>query len=229
MKRFEDYLENLVKLDLEREERAGKPEAIFGEGKSTEIIIKIAEKYKAINKPVLFTRLNEEQMLELKKLGAEVNEVARTAVFGKASEKVGKVAILTAGTADVPVAEEAKVTAEFLGLETITFYDVGVAGLHRVIEPIKAIRNCDVDSVIVVAGMEGALPSIVASLVDLPVIAVPTSIGYGVHLKGISTLFAMLQSCPSGVAVVNIDNGFGAGVFAYLISRVARRREWSSK
>ncbi len=229
MKKFEEYLEKLVKLDLEREERAGKPEAIFGEGKSTELIVKIAEKYKEMNKPVLFTRLNEEQMLELKKLGAEVNELARTAVFGKMGEKIGKVAILTAGTADVPVAEEAKVTAEFLGLETLTFYDVGVAGLHRVVEPVKTIRGSEVDSVIVIAGMEGALPSIVASLVDLPVIAVPTSIGYGVHLKGISTLFAMLQSCPSGVAVVNIDNGFGAGVFAYLISRVARRRKWSSK
>ncbi|MEM1579382.1 MAG: nickel pincer cofactor biosynthesis protein LarB [Archaeoglobaceae archaeon] len=223
MTRFEDYLENLVKLDLEREERVGKPEAIFGEGKSVEIIVKIAKKYKEIDKPVLFTRLNKEQMLALKELGAEVNEIARTATFGKANEKVGKVAILTAGTADISVAEEAKVTAEFLGLETLTFYDIGVAGLHRIVEPIREIRKSDVDSVIVVAGMEGALPSIVASLIDLPVIAVPSSIGYGVNLRGISTLFAMLQSCPSGVAVVNIDNGFGAGVFAYLISRVAKR------
>ncbi|MEM4503237.1 MAG: nickel pincer cofactor biosynthesis protein LarB, partial [Archaeoglobaceae archaeon] len=226
MKKFEDYLDKLVKLDLEREKRAGKPEAIFGEGKSTEIIVKIAEEYREKGKPVLFTRLNKEQMLELKKLGAEVNEMARTATFGRANEKTGKVAILTAGTADVAVAEEARVTAEFLGLETLTFYDVGVAGLHRVIEPVRAIMNSDVDSVIVIAGMEGALPSIVASLVDLPVIAVPTSIGYGVHLKGISTLFAMLQSCPSGVAVVNVDNGFGAAVFAYLISRVARGKRW---
>lgn len=224
MTRFEDYLENLVKLDLERDERAGKPEAIFGEGKSIEVIVKIAEKYVEIKKPILFTRLNKEQMATLKKLGAEVNEVAKTAIFGKASKKVGKVAILSAGTADVPVAEEARVTAEFLGLETLTFYDVGVAGLHRIVEPVRSIRNSDVDSVIVVAGMEGALPSIVASLVDLPVIAVPTSVGYGVNLRGISTLFAMLQSCPSGVAVVNIDNGFGAAVFAYLVSRVARRK-----
>ncbi|MEM0266658.1 MAG: nickel pincer cofactor biosynthesis protein LarB [Archaeoglobaceae archaeon] len=229
MKKFEDYLDKLVKLDLEREKRAGKPEAIFGEGKSTEIIVKIAEEYREKGKPVLFTRLNKEQMLELKKLGAEVNEMARTATFGRANEKTGKVAILTAGTADVAVAEEARVTAEFLGLETLTFYDVGVAGLHRVIEPVRAIMNSDVDSVIVIAGMEGALPSIVASLVDLPVIAVPTSIGYGVHLKGISTLFAMLQSCPSGVAVVNVDNGFGAAVFAYLISRVARGKRWISR
>lgn len=224
MRKFENYLEELVKLDLERFERSGKPEAIFGEGKSTELIVKIAKEHKEKGKPALFTRLNTEQMIELKKLGADVNEVARTATFGKADERVGKVAILTAGTADIAVAEEARVTAEFLGLETMTFYDVGVAGLHRVIEPIRVIRRSEVDSVIVVAGMEGALPSIVAGLVDLPVIAVPTSIGYGVHLKGISTLFAMLQSCPSGVAVVNIDNGFGAAVFAYLISRVRSRK-----
>ncbi|MCS7144924.1 MAG: nickel pincer cofactor biosynthesis protein LarB [Archaeoglobaceae archaeon] len=223
MKNFEDYLNNLVKLDLGREERSAKPEAIFGEGKPVEVVIKIAEEYKRIGKPALFTRLNKEQMEALKALGAELNEIARTATFGKAKKDLGSVAILTAGTADIAVAEEARVTAEFLGLEVIRFYDVGVAGLHRIIEPVKAIREKKVDSVIVVAGMEGALPSVIASLVDVPVVAVPTSIGYGVHLKGISTLFAMLQSCPSGVAVVNIDNGFGAGVFAYLISRVRNR------
>ncbi|MCX8172162.1 MAG: nickel pincer cofactor biosynthesis protein LarB [Archaeoglobaceae archaeon] len=223
MTRLEDYLENIVRLDLERDKRAGKPEAVFGEGKQLQAIIKIAEEYKKLGKPALFTRLSKEQMDALKSMGAEVNEIARTAIFGKAQKDVGSVAILTAGTADIAVAEEARVTAEFLGLEVIKFYDVGVAGLHRIIEPVKAIREKKVDSVIVIAGMEGALPSVVASLVDVPVIAVPTSIGYGVHLKGISTLFAMLQSCPSGVAVVNIDNGFGAAVFAYLISRVKQR------
>lgn len=225
MKRFEDYLENIAKLDFDREKRAGKPEAIFGEGKPLESILKIAEEYKKRCKPVLFTRLNREQMEALKSMGANVNEIARTATFGKAEKIIGKVAILTAGTADIAVAEEAKETAEFLGLETLTFYDVGVAGLHRIIEPVKAIRESGVDSVIVIAGMEGALPSVIAGLIDLPVIAVPTSVGYGVHLKGISTLFAMLQSCPSGVAVVNIDNGFGAAVFAYLISRVKTREK----
>ncbi|MEM0215739.1 MAG: nickel pincer cofactor biosynthesis protein LarB [Archaeoglobaceae archaeon] len=223
MTRLEDYLENLAKLDFEREKRAGKPEAIFGEGKPVEVVVRIAEEYKKLGQPVLFTRLNKEQMEALKAIGAEINELARTATFGKAKETIGSVAILTAGTADVAVAEEARVTAEFLGLEVLKFYDVGVAGLHRIIEPVKAIREKKVDSVIVIAGMEGALPSVIAGLVDVPVIAVPTSIGYGVHLKGISTLFAMLQSCPSGVAVVNIDNGFGAGVFAYLISKVRSR------
>ncbi|RLI74880.1 nickel pincer cofactor biosynthesis protein LarB, partial [Archaeoglobales archaeon] len=119
----------------------------------------------------------------------------------------------------IPVAEEAATTAEFLGIEVFKFYDVGVAGLHRLIEPIKKIKNEEVDVVIAIAGMEGALPSVVAGLIDLPIIAVPTSVGYGVNLKGISTLFAMLQSCSSGVAVVNIDNGFGAAVFASLIIR----------
>jgi len=223
MTKFEDYLENLAKLDFEREHRAGKPEAIFCEGKPLELVLRIAEEYKKRSKAVLFTRLNKEQMEALKSMGAEVNELARTATFGKAEKIIGSVAILTAGSADVSVAEEASVTASFLGLEVLKFYDVGVAGLHRIIEPVMAIREKKVDSVIVIAGMEGALPSVVAGLVDVPVIAVPTSVGYGVHLKGISTLFAMLQSCPSGVAVVNVDNGFGAAVFAYLISKVKSR------
>jgi len=139
-------------------------------------------------------------------------------------QKMGKVAILTAGTADIPVAEEASMTAEFLGLDVIKFYDVGIAGIHRIIEPIAKILEERVDSVIVIAGMEGALPSVIAGILDVPVIAVPTSIGYGVNLGGIATLFSMLQSCSSGIAVVNIDNGFGAAVFAYLISLVAKRR-----
>jgi hypothetical protein len=142
---------------------------------------------------------------------------------GKRKEGVGKVAILTAGTSDIKVAEEAAMTAEFLGLEVKKFYDVGVAGLHRLIRPLKEIINSDVDSIIVVAGMEGALPSVVAGLVDLPVIAVPTSVGYGVSMEGLTTLFSMLQSCSSGVAVVNIDNGFGAAVFASMISRIRNR------
>jgi NCAIR mutase (PurE)-related protein len=220
MKKFEDYLENLVKLDIDRDLRAGKPEAVFGEGKPVEVLVKIAEEYKKKGKPALFTRLSKEQMTALRSIGAEINETARTATLGKAEKIIGKVAIVTAGTADIGVAEEARVTAEFLGLEVLRFYDVGVAGLHRIVEPVRIIRENNVDSVIVVAGMEGALPSVIAGLLDIPVIAVPTSVGYGVHLKGISTLFAMLQSCPSGVAVVNIDNGFGAAVFAYLISRV---------
>ncbi|RLI84554.1 MAG: nickel pincer cofactor biosynthesis protein LarB, partial [Archaeoglobales archaeon] len=137
--------------------------------------------------------------------------------------KTGKVAILTAGTSDIPVAEEAAETAEFLGMDVIKFYDVGVAGIHRLVEPIERIKREKVNAIIVIAGMEGALPSVVAGLIDKPVIAVPTSVGYGVNLGGLTALFAMLQSCSSGVAVVNIDNGFGAAVFAYLIARTAKQ------
>ncbi len=219
-------IDEIANLDLERYERAGKPEAIFAEGKSVDDLIAIIKEIQREGKSTLVTRLNDEQIETLKGIEeVEINERGRIAVVGeKRSEVIGKVAVLTAGTSDIPVAEEAAVTAEYLGLDVLRFYDVGVAGLHRIVEPVKRIRDEKVDSVIVVAGMEGALPSVIAGLVDVPVIAVPTSVGYGVNLGGISTLFAMLQSCSSGVAVVNIDNGFGAAVFASLVSRV----KWKS-
>lgn len=224
MRRADD-LENLANLDFDRLMRAGKPEAIFAERKSVEDLIKIVRRFIKEGKSTLVTRLTEEQINALKSFKeVRINERGRIAIVGEPiAGKMGKVAILTAGTSDIPVAEEAAVTAEFLGLEVLKFYDVGVAGLHRIVEPVKTIRKENVDSAIVVAGMEGALPSVIAGLVDVPVIAVPTSVGYGVNLGGITTLFAMLQSCSSGVAVVNIDNGFGAAVFASLISRVKRK------
>jgi len=219
-------IDEIANLDLERYERVGKPEAIFAEGKSVDDLVAIIKEIQREGKSTLVTRLNDEQIEALKGIEeVEINERGRIAVVGeKRSEAIGKVAVLTAGTSDTPVAEEAAVTAEYLGLDVLRFYDVGVAGLHRIVEPVKRIRDEKVDSVIVVAGMEGALPSVIAGLVDVPVIAVPTSVGYGVNLGGISTLFAMLQSCSSGVAVVNIDNGFGAAVFASLISRI----KWKS-
>ena len=220
-----DDLENIANLDFDRIKRAGKPEAVFAEGKSVEDLVKIIRHFIEKGKSTLVTRLTEEQIEALRSFKeVKINERGRIAIVGKPmAAKIGKVAILTAGTSDIPVAEEAAVTAEFLGLEVLKFYDVGVAGLHRIIEPVRVIREENVDSAIVVAGMEGALPSVIAGLVDVPVIAVPTSVGYGVNLGGITTLFAMLQSCSSGVAVVNIDNGFGAAVFASLISRVKRK------
>ncbi len=216
---------DIAKLDLEREKRAGKPEAIYAEGKSVEDLIAIVNKILEEGKSTVVTRLSKEQIEALKKInGVVVNERGAIAIVGdRKVEKIGKVAIFTAGTSDIRVAEEAATTAEFLGLEVLRFYDVGVAGIHRLVEPIRKTREEKVDSAIVIAGMEGALPSIIAGLLDVPVIAVPTSVGYGVHIGGISTLFAMLQSCSSGVAVVNIDNGFGAAVFAYLISRIKKR------
>ncbi len=218
-------MKRLVNPDFDRFERIGKPEAVYAEGKSVEDLIEIVQTYIDAKKPLLITRLSSEQMVHMKKLGMKVNEKARTASMGKIAENSGKTVILAAGTSDIPIAEEAFETATFLGLEAERFYDVGIAGIHRINEPINYIKNNDVDSVIVVAGMEGALPSVIAALVDLPIIAVPTSVGYGVNFKGITTLFSMLQSCPSGVAVVNIDNGFGAAVFAYLISRVRRKNQ----
>ena len=227
MKKLQDYLNEIVKLDLNREERVGKPEAIYAKGKSIEELVAIVKRILDEGKATLVTKLSDDQIKALKGIeGVKVNERGRIAIVGEVKrEKIGRVAILTAGTSDIAVAEEAVTTAEFLGLEVLKFYDVGIAGLHRLVEPIKKIKEWNADSVIVIAGMEGALPSVVASLLDIPVIAVPTSIGYGVNLQGLSTLFAMLQSCSSGIAVVNIDNGFGAAVFASLISRVARRNK----
>lgn len=220
-------VDGIARIDVHREARAGKPEAIFAESKSVEDLLTIVKAHVEKSSRVLVTRLSDEQVealqqLEQQGLNVRVNRRARTAVIElgsvEKSQKKGKVAIMTAGTSDIPVAEEAAETAEFLGLDVLRFYDVGVAGIHRLVEPIKRITEDEVDAVIVVAGMEGALPSVVAGMVDVPVIAVPTSVGYGVNFGGLTALFAMLQSCSSGVAVVNIDNGFGAAVFASLIA-----------
>ena len=218
-------VEDFAKIDVAREERAGKPEAVFGEGKSLEELVKIIEAYVEEGKSVLVTRVKEENLRKLKEIfrGARVNDRARTIIVGKVPEPFAKVAVLSAGTSDISVAEEACETLIFLGIEPLKFYDVGVAGIHRLIEPLKKSLEEKVVAIIVVAGMEGALPSVVAGLVDVPVIGVPTSIGYGASLKGFTALFSMLSSCSSGLAVVNIDNGFGAAVFASLIARVAKR------
>ncbi|MBE8540622.1 nickel pincer cofactor biosynthesis protein LarB [Geoglobus acetivorans] len=221
---FLSKLSENINIDHLRHLRAGKPEAVLAEFKTKEEVVEIAKNAIEENRPILFTRLNEEQMVELDKLSLNINRKARTARYLKLHENTGKVAIFSAGSSDACVAEEAKETAEFLGLQVLKFYDVGVAGIHRLIEPLEILSEEDVDSIIVVAGMEGALPSVIAGVVDLPVIAVPTSVGYGTNLGGITTLFSMLQSCSSGVTVVNIDNGFGAAVFAYLISRRIRKK-----
>ncbi len=225
VKMFFQQIEDFANYDHLREARAGKPEAIYAPGKSPEEVVKILKESLRFSDGVLVTKASEEQIKHIVKTfsEAEVNEKSGTVIVGKKREKIGKVAILSAGTSDISVAEEAATTAEFLGLDVKRYYDVGVAGIHRLINPLKDILGDDVDSIIVVAGMEGALPSVVAGMVDLPVIAVPTSVGYGVSLQGLTTLFSMLQSCSSGVAVVNIDNGFGAAVFASLISRIKRR------
>ena len=230
-------VDDFARLDVFREFRSGKPEAVFALNKTPEQLVEIVKTFLEHKDSVLVTRLNSEQIRALKKNFREIyiNEVGKIAVIGKKAgdlsegkvEGIGKTAVFTAGTSDIPVAEEAVTTAMFLGLEVLKFYDVGISCIYRLIEPLKKIKEEEVDSVIAIAGMEGALPSILAGLIDLPIIAVPTSVGYGVNLNGLTPLFSMLLSCPSGVAVVNVDNGFGAGVFAYLISRIRKRSDHS--
>ncbi|MBI5459409.1 nickel pincer cofactor biosynthesis protein LarB [Methanobacterium sp.] len=216
-------LEDFAKIDTGRDLRTGFPEAIFAEGKDDQDLIKIIQGC-AKRGRVMVTRLEEDRYQNIKdeinfiqngSLKVEYNQKARILVLKDGEiEKQGKIGVITAGTSDIPVAEEARVVAEEAGCEVLTSYDVGVAGIHRLFSKIRWMLEEDVKTIIVVAGMEGALPSVVAGLVDVPVIGVPTSVGYGVGEGGFAALNAMLQSCAPGIAVVNIDNGFGAAVFA---------------
>lgn len=216
-------LEDFAKIDTARDIRTGFPEAIFAEGKSDDEIVKIIKGCSGAGR-VLVTRLEEERYLKIKNelkflsdegFKVEYNPKARILLIKDHEiEKNGKIGIITAGTSDIPVAEEARIMAEEAGCEVLTSYDVGVAGIHRLFSQIRMMLEEEVKALIVVAGMEGALPSVVAGLVDVPVIGVPTSVGYGVGAGGFAALNSMLQSCAPGIAVVNIDNGFGAAVFA---------------
>ncbi|TCS83098.1 nickel pincer cofactor biosynthesis protein LarB [Tepidibacillus fermentans] len=216
---YEDL--GFARLDLHRAKRVGFPEVIYGEGKTVEQVVMIFERLVTNHNVVLATRVTEEmgRAVTAKFPSAEYNKRARTILWKKNSKPVhqGYIAVVCAGTSDLPVAEEAAVTAQAMGNETKLICDVGVAGLHRLIDKIDLIRKANV--IIVVAGMEGALPSVVSGLVDKPVIAVPTSVGYGANFGGLSALLGMLNSCASGVSVVNIDNGFGAGYQAGLINK----------
>ncbi|MFQ5887075.1 MAG: nickel pincer cofactor biosynthesis protein LarB [Candidatus Hydrothermarchaeales archaeon] len=217
-------IEELAKLDIHRESRAGIPEVILAEGKEPEDVVKLAKKILENEDRALITKAREEDFsnFESFKCYKEFNRKGRTIVLrnNKISNKpIGKVGILAAGTSDIPIAEETRVICEEFGCQVVKDYDVGVAGIHRLFPSIKKLRDGDVDVIVVVAGMEGALPSVVKSLVDVPVIGVPTSIGYGLGGKGVSALMGMLQSCSPGIAVVNIDNGFGAASVAYLICK----------
>ncbi len=211
-----------AKVDHHREVARGCPEVVFGLGKTPDQIVKISREIVKKGANLLVTRVEPDVYARIKGRlrGARYNAPARTLTLirEKAAPGRGAIAVITAGTSDVPVAEEAAVTSEFLGNETVRIYDVGVAGLHRLLHQFDRIRACRV--VITVAGMEGALPSVVAGLVKTPVIAVPTSIGYGASFKGLAALLAMLNSCPGGVGVVNIDNGFGAAYLASLINHL---------
>jgi NCAIR mutase (PurE)-related protein len=216
-----------AKPDLHRELRTGVPEIIYGEGKTLEQIAAIAARLVADGQNAIVTRLDASRGAELaaRVPGLVYHPDARLAVLATAPSAIdarsGTIAVASAGTADHPVAEEAACTAELLGNRVDRLYDVGVAGLHRVLAGRDRLRAAHV--VIVVAGMEGALPSVVGGLVEMPVIAVPTSVGYGASFGGLAALLAMMNSCAAGVTVVNVDNGFGAGVAASRIIRAGNR------
>ena len=212
-----------AKVDMHRGIRQGVPEVIYGAGKTKEHILGIA---KAMlengQKTVLITRLAQEaaDYLTAEALPLKYDPQSKTGIVGELPKPTGKgrVVVATGGTSDIPVAEEAAVTAEVLGNEVVRLYDVGVSGIHRLLSHMDAIMSARV--IVAVAGMEGALPSVIGGLADCPVIAVPTSVGYGASLGGIAALLSMLNSCASGVSVVNIDNGFGAGYMASMINHL---------
>lgn len=208
-------------LDTDRHRRTGIPEVIYSEGKTAQQLAEIAGRLHARGIPILATRATREKYEAVLEQvpGAIYHEMARAIVYQAEEKAIPEkyIAVVSAGTSDMPVSEEAAVTAEFLGSRVERIYDVGVAGIHRLFNRMDLISNAAV--IIVVAGMEGALASVVGGLVDIPVIGVPCSTGYGANFGGVSALLAMLNSCAAGVSVVNIDNGFGAACQAHLIAK----------
>lgn len=208
-------------IDLDRLHRCGMPETIFCAGKTSEQIVEIMRRIKEAGQNIFATRASTEQFDAVKKAFPDaVHHPAARAITMDVTDlpnPVGLIAVVCAGTSDLPVAEEAALTAERMGANVERINDVGVAGLHRLIKHLDTLRTAR--AVVVVAGMEGALPSVVGGLIDKPIIAVPTSIGYGTSMNGIAALLAMLNTCVPGITVVNIDNGFGAGVAAAMINR----------
>lgn len=225
---FEDL--GFAKLDHHRALRQGVAEVIYGAGKTPEQIVKIVEQFlKSGQENVLITRMNKEaaqfvskEMLN-RKVVYQYDSMSKIGIVGDMpkADGLGKIVVATGGTSDMPVAEEAALTAEVLGNEVVRLYDVGVAGLHRLLSRADDLMSATV--VIAIAGMEGALASVVGGLVDCPVIAVPTSVGYGAAFEGLAALLSMLNSCASGVSVVNIDNGFGAGYMASMINHISKK------
>ena len=211
---------NFAKLDIERQKRKGYSEAIYCECKTNDELVKIFSIFNENAQNVLGTHATKEQYEALKRNFSNINYNEKGKILTLLSnpvEKIGEVAVCTAGTGDIPIAEEASVTAEFFGSNVKKYYDIGIAGIHRLFDKIDDIKHANV--IIAVAGMEGALGGVLTGMVDVPVIAVPTSIGYGTSFKGISALLTMLNSCAEGMTVVNIDNGYGAGYSANLINR----------
>lgn len=214
-----------AKLDTHRKLRSGFPEVVFCSGKATEHLLHIYRKLYEEDGEVFGTRASAEQYEALrshlpKLVYDPLSRIMKIEKLGK--ERVGKIAVCTAGTADVPVAEEAAQTAEYFGSCVERIYDVGVSGIHRLLSRLDVIQSAN--CVVAIAGMEGALASVIGGMVDKPVIAVPTSVGYGANLNGISALLTMINSCANGIAVVNIDNGYGAGYIATQINRLGEKR-----
>ncbi|MFQ5867797.1 MAG: nickel pincer cofactor biosynthesis protein LarB [bacterium] len=226
------HIKDLARLDICREKRSGIPEFILAEGKEWKDVTKLMINMAKAKGKAIATRADKKCFNEIKKRVAQGYrlkhyEKARMVILIKRGYKEkkfrGKVGIIAAGTSDIPIAEEVRATCEQLGCEVIYAYDVGVAGMHRLFSPLEKMLREEVSVIVVAAGMEGALPTVVKSLVDVPVIGVPTSIGYGYGGKGESALMTMLQSCSPGLVVVNIDNGFGAGCAAGLIAQQSKK------
>jgi NCAIR mutase (PurE)-related protein len=222
--------ENLgfAKVDHHRKKRQGFPEVVYGEGKTKEQILSIVNAIRLKENSILVTRISEDKATHILKEYPEFtyHELSQILYWKDEKDRVpskGYIAIVCAGTSDLKVAEEAAITAEALGSNVRRFYDVGVAGIHRLFDQIEEIQQATVS--VVVAGMEGALPSVVGGLVSHPILAVPTSVGYGANFNGLSALLTMLNSCASGISVVNIDNGFGAAYNAVLIDQLAQKGE----
>ena len=223
-KPFEDM--GFAKLDTNRRLRQGFSEVVFGQSKEKEHLLSIIEKIYELEGEVLVTRVSEEKARYiLSKLPlANYDKISRILTLRdkeKEKEKEGNIAVCTAGTADIAVAEEAALSAEFFGTKVDRIYDVGVSGIHRLLSKLDRLNKAN--AVICIAGMEGALPSVVGGLVDVPVIAVPTSVGYGANFGGVSALLTMINSCANGISVVNIDNGYGAAYIATQINRLSVR------
>jgi len=223
-----EHIDGMVQLDVFRHRRTGVPEVIFAESKTPEITVEIARKMLDRNQFAIISRMKPEHQDAILNafskdttMDVEINTPGRMAFLRKKTYELphrkGKVGIITAGTSDIPIGEEARSVLHAMGIETINVYDVGIAGIHRIFPPLENMIKSGVDVIIVVAGMEGTLPGVVSSLIDLPVIAVPASTGYGFGAHGQGALTTMLQSCSPGLAVVNIDNGFGAAALASLI------------
>ena len=226
------YLEDFAALDLGRAPRKGVPEVVYAPGKTPEQVARICEallESKESRRRVIISGPGPEHEAEVRRVlpGVELRRAGRALVAGSGEPEPtgGRLCAISAGTSDLPVLEEAMAVAEEMGVAVRSFHDVGVAGIHRLVRPLEEIKSFDPDCLIVAAGMEGALPSVVSALVDVPVVGLPTSTGYGLGGDGTAAILGMLQSCSPGLSVVNVDNGVGAGAMAALISNRAARRE----